>query len=92
MKVKIYKVKIVDVEVKLSEFLNTRQAVIEYVDHPYYLDDEYYPSTPFVLINQDIDAGEPILHELGYILCDEEPENLKEYVLNNIDKFVQLGD
>ena len=90
----IYKVVTVEEEISLIDFINKRGAsYLEYISKDkdtVYITDEYYPNESFIMIFQEIDTGEISYHELGYVLCPTEPEDLKQYVKDHIDEYVDL--
>lgn len=95
--VKINKVQIVEVEIPLIDFLQSKQAYFEYLDKDIddcYIPDPYYPNESFIMIFQEVDSGEISLHEIGYVLCPIKgqfsEDELKEYVIEHIDEFVSL--
>lgn len=70
-----------------------------------YINDPRYPQENFLLIYQEIDTTDYTLHELGYVVWtkpvpefdDEKSQyldesELKQYILDNIDSFVQFED
>ena len=90
MKVTITKIEYVDYEVEISEFIERRDCIVEYIDlsNPYLSGDydfDGYPKDNFIMIYQDLDYG---MHELGYILCDNQPSDINEYVKEHIKEFV----
>lgn len=95
--VTIYKVKIVDDQIPLKDFLESRDVYFEYIDKDIdtcYIPDPYYPNESFILICQEVDSGEISLHEIGYVLCTDNSlfldDELKKYVIEHIDEFVSL--
>lgn len=95
--VTINKVQIVEVEIPLIDFLQSKQAYFEYLDKDVddcYIPDTYYPSESFIMIYQELDSGEISMHEIGYVLCSIggqfSDSELKEYVIEHIDEFVSL--
>lgn len=93
--IKILQVTTVEREVTLLDFINSRSVYFEFIDKhdTCYIPDPAYPSEEFILILQEVDAGELSYHEIGYVLCPNQPEDfydLKEYVIEHIDEFVSL--
>jgi hypothetical protein len=93
MKITIRKVTTVDVEVELEDFIKSRACELEFIDlnvHPSYSSWDGYPDSNFIMIYQEYDSGELNLTEIATLLCAEEPEDMKAYVLQNMDKIKQL--
>ena len=95
--IKVLKVVTVEREIPLLEFLNSREAYFEFIDKEIddcYIPDPNYPSESFILICQELDSGEISYYEIGYVLCTIKGQfsdtELKEYVIEHIDEFIEL--
>ncbi len=95
--VTICKVKIVDEQIPLKDFLESSTVYFEFIDKDIddcYIPDPNYPSESFILICQELDSGEISYYEIGYVLCPLKGQfsdtELKEYVIEHIDEFIEL--
>ncbi|AFC21618.1 hypothetical protein GAP32_168 [Cronobacter phage vB_CsaM_GAP32] len=91
--IKISKVIVVDEEVELNKFLESKAAHFEFIDEN--LDTSYmksygYPDESFILVLQEYDCGDICYSEIGYVICPDEPKNMRKHVLDNMDSFVEL--
>lgn len=90
MKVMLQKIVYIDEEVELIDFIDNPDCEPEFIDltSEFYknsYDFDGYPKQSFIMVHQEIYDG---LRELGYILCEEEPENMIEYIKEHISEFV----
>lgn len=95
MKVTIYKIVYVDEQVELHDFIDRHDCLPEFIDlsNPYYGEGYNFPGYPtenFIMVHQESYEGG--LHELGYILCENEPSCLKTYIKEHISEFVPFEE
>lgn len=93
MKITIQKVTTIDVEIELEDFIKSRECELEFIDmnvHPQYKEYNEYPDENFIMIYQHYDMGEWVMSEVACLVCETEPNDIKAYVLENMDKIKQL--
>lgn len=93
MKVLLQKLVYIDEEIELIDFFDRYDCEPEFIDfsNPNYVESynfEGYPTQSFIMVHQEIYDG---LREIGYILCEEEPEDLVEYIKEHISEFVPFN-
>lgn len=94
--IKVLKVKLVEEEIPLIDFINSKSAYFEYIDKERdtcYIPEPDYPNENFMLVLQEVETSELSYHEIGYVICPTEPEHYidaKNYVLEHINEFVAL--
>ncbi len=93
MKITIQKVTTIDVEIDLEDFIKSKECELEFIDmnvHPQYKKYDEYPDENFIMIYQHYDMGDWVMSEVACLVCETEPDDLKEHVLANINNVTVL--